>query len=273
MDLITKAVKDVMYNIPRELLRVAYMEDRVSPYIQSPRSLEEAIREKTIIPRVVADTDLIGGQTIYVPLAGITPKIMDDDNFIFEIPAERTGNRKIISVLAVNYFRSENIPAYQNSSAPMVAPMLGSELSMSAQRAMNSRGSIPLISTAECIVVGHNVVMIRNHLRTAAMTQLKCRVENDQNLANLPLTVFPIFSKLCIFAVKAYIYNELIIKIDAGVIHRGHQLGVFKNTVESYADANENYATCRDEEWGAVTVMADAPVFAELIKTMLDPSI
>ncbi len=273
MDLITKAIQDVKYAIPREILRMAYLEDRVGQYVPAPTSLESAIRDKTILPRVVVDTDIVGGQTIIIDLGGLTPKIIDDHNFIFEIPSERTDNRTIISVLAVNYFRSENIPAGNYNNAPGISPMAGSELSTSAQRAMNSRGSIPLVSTAECIVVGHNVIMIRNHLRTAAMTQLRCRVENDQNLANLPITVAPIFSKLCTFAVKAFVYNELIIKLDRGRIDRGHELGSIKNIIDGYSDSEENYRTCRDEEWGAVATMCDTNVYHDLLKMSINPGI
>lgn len=273
MDLITKAIQDVKYAIPREILRMAYMENRISQYVPIPTSLENAIRDKTILPRVVVDTDIVGGQTIIISLNGITPKAIDDHNYIFEIPPDRTDNRTIISVLAINYFRSENLPAYQFNSAPGIAPTMGSELSMSAQRAMNSRGSIPIVSTAECTVVGHNVLMVRNHLKSAAMTQVRCRVENDQNLANLPITVAPMFSKLCTFAVKAYIYNELIVKLDRGHIDRGHELGSIKSIIDSYSDAEENYRTCRDEEWGAVATMCDTLVYRDLLTMMIDPSI
>ena len=266
MDLITKA-------IPREILRMAYLEDRVADFIAAPTSLEKAIRDKTILPRVVVDTDIVGGQTVIVSLDGIAPKAFDDHNYIFEIPPDRLDNRTILSVLSINYFRSENLPAYQFNSAPGIAPMMGSELSMSAQRAMNSRGSIPIVSTAECTVVGHNVVMVRNHLKTAAMTQIRCRIENDENLGNLPITVAPVFSKLCTYAVKAFIYNELIVKLDRGRIDRGHEIGAIKNIIDSYSDAEENYRTCRDEEWGAVALMCDRLVYEDLLKMMVDPSI
>ena len=60
MDLITKAIQDVKYAIPREILRMAYLEDRVGQYVPAPTSLESAIRDKTILPRVVVDTDIVG---------------------------------------------------------------------------------------------------------------------------------------------------------------------------------------------------------------------
>lgn len=273
MDLITKAIQDVKWAIPREILRMAYQENRVNGILQVANSLDDAIRNRTIIPRVVVDTDIVGGQTLIVSLDGIAPKSIDEHNYIFEIPPERTDHRTIISVLAINYYRSENLPAYQFNSAPAISPMMGSELSMSAQRAMNSRGSIPIVSTAECSVVGHNVIMVRNHLKTAAMTQIRCRVENDQNLANLPIKVAPQFSKLCIYAAKAFIYNELIVKLDRGRIDRGHELGAIKSIIDSYADAEENYQTYRDEQWAAVTVMADRPLYEDLMKLLCDPSI
>lgn len=273
MDLISKAIQDVRYSVPYEILRMAYMDDRAALYRAKPLSLDEAIRERTIVPRVVADTDIANGQVTIISLDGISPITIDDHNYIFEIPSERVDNRKIISVLSVNYYRSELVPGYQYAATPSITPMIGSELTSSAHRAIDTRSSIPIISTAEASVVGHNVIMIRNHLRTAAFTQIRCRVSNDANLQNLPLTVAPVFSKLCIFAVKAFIYNELIIRLDKGHIDRGHEISIIKSMVESYSDAEQNYLSVRDEEWGAVTIMADRPVYEDLIKMQIDPGI
>lgn len=272
MDLITKAIQDIKFSIPREILRMAYLEDRFAQYSQAPVSLDKAIRDKTIIPRVVVDTDIVGGQTIIVSLAGISPKVIDEHNYLFEIPPERVDYRTIMSVLSVSYFRNNSMPGYQFNAAAGVSPSTGGALALSAQRAMNSRENIPIISTAECQVVGHNVVLVRNHLRTAAMTEIRCRVENDENLANMPLTVAPVFSKLCRFAAKAFIYNELIVKLDRGRIDRGHEIGAVKSIIESYADANENYELCRDEEWGAVSIMADRLTYEDLLRLQMDPS-
>lgn len=272
MDLITKAIQDVKYAIPREVLRMAYMDKPVNGFVPLAKNLESAIRDMTILPRVIVDTDIAGGQTILVSLAGLNAKEIDDYNYIFEIPPERVDNRTILSVMAVNYYRSINAQGSRSDVMAGISPASGNDLSSSTQRAMNSRGSIPVVSTAECQVVGHNVIMIRNHLRTAAMAEIRCRVENDQNLSNLPITVAPMFSKLCTFAVKAFIYNELIVKIDRGVIDRGHEIGALKNIIESYSDAEENYRTCRDEEWGAVATMCDTVTYHDLLKMQMFPS-
>lgn len=273
MDLLTKAVQDVKWWIPYEILRMAYTQDRVSHYVKRSSSLEELIREKTIIPRVVVDTNIAGGPTIVIPLDGLSPITMDDQNYIFEIPPDRTENRTIMSVLAVLYYRSELSAGYQHAATPSISPMQGTDLSTSAHRAMDSRGSIPIVSTHEASVVGHNVIMVRNHLRTASMTGIRCRVEHDENLANLPIQVAPTFSKLCLEAVKAFIHTELRIKLDRGLIDRGHDIGSIKSIIDEYADANQNYVTIRDEEWNKVQFMADRPAYEDVLKLMHDPGI
>jgi hypothetical protein len=67
------------------------------------------------------------------------------------------------------------------------------------------------------------------------------------------------------FAVKAYIYNELIVDIDMGELQGGQQLGIFKQIVEGYADAEQNYQD-KLKSWMAISVMNDTPAFHRYLK-------
>lgn len=272
MNLIDKAVIDIRNEIPTEILRMAYLEERYNQ-LRRPISLDEAIRDRTVIGRVVMDTNLLHGVTDIINLEGIQPVMVDGHNFLFEIPDERTGGRKILSVYSVGFFRSDLLTGYQYASVPQTAPMIGTELSASAHRAMDSRGSIPMISTSEVIVVGHNVVMVRNHLSAIRFAEMRCCLEHDANLQNLPMTVFPSFSKLCTLAAKSFIYKELDIRLDRGAIDRGHEIGRIRARVDEYADAEQSYQEFRDEEWGRVLVMSDRLTAEDLLKMQLDPGI
>lgn len=273
MDLISKAVRDIMNTIPTEILKMAYLESHLSGFgvRTKQNTLEDAIRTKTILSRVIEDTNMVGQLTI-VDLTGIVPKNLDENNYIFEIPPERVGFRTIVSVMSINYYRSSVTPGTAFASSPSFMPTVGSDLTLATQKAMDSRGNIPIVSTSECSVVGHNVLMVRNHFRGSALTEARCRVENDETLQNMPMTMSPIFSKLCIYAVKSFIYRTLFIKLDRGAIDRGHEIGAIKQIVDSYSDAEENYITCRQEEWGASAVMADRMMYEDLLKLQLNPA-
>ena len=58
-------------------------------------------------------------------------------------------------------------------------------------------------------------------------------------------------------AVKSYIYNKLIVRLDAGEIFGGAQLGVFKTLIESYADSEANYKDYLEQKWAKITFMND----------------
>ena len=275
MDLISKAIKDVQYAIPREILKMAYLKNTylngVSEYNRRMITLDEAIREMTIVPRVIVDSNCVGGQTVIISLEGLSAINVDAHNYIYQIPEDRLNNRTIMSVLEVNFFRAELMPGYTYGALPSIMPNPGNELSTVANKAMDSRSSIPILSTSECSVVGHNTILVRNHLRSALPVQCRCIVENDENLKNLSVRSAPDFVKLCTYAVKSFIYNELIVKLDRGAIDRGHEIGAIKSIIESYADAEENYWTFLKEEWQAIMIHSDRHLHENLMKIQMDP--
>jgi len=270
MDLITKAITEIKFTIPRAVLKLAYSDRQ--DFRTAPISLDEQIRRKTIMARVLVDADIVGGDTIIVDLAGIAPKLVDEFNYVFEIPPERVNYRTILTALSVNYMNTNQlvgslVPGYSN------AVNSGSDITHAAQRAMDSRSSIPIVSNADCLMVGHNTVMIRNHMRTAAVVQLRCAVTNDERLSNISIRSAPDFSKLCILAVKSFIYNELLIAIDRGYLERGQELGAVRSYIDGLSDAEEMYQTFLREQWGAVSVMNDRLSFEDLLHMQLSPGI
>lgn len=271
MDLITKAIDEIKFRIPRQILEMAYSDGQ--EWRGAPISLDEQIRRKTIHARVLVDANIVGGETIIIPLDGIAPKTIDQYNYVFEIPPSRTNGRTIISVLSAQYMSYNSVAANFVPGTSMTSPACMNEPSMAALRAMNSRSSIPTVSNHECIVVGHNTVLIRNHIASAYVTQLRCVVANDERLSNISIRSAPSFSKLCEFAVKSYIYNELLIKIERGYLHHGQELGVVKSYIEGLSDAEENYQNWLKEEWGVVATINDRLTYEDLLRIQIDPTI
>lgn len=277
MNLITKAISDVQYRVPREILRIAYLENSiytaVNGYQRRQISLDQAIREMTIVPRVLVDADIVGGQTVEINLSGIPATMMDESNAVYEVPPERTNNRTILSCLSVSFYRSSLLPGNNFGSLPSILPNNTNEINSSGLRAMDSRMGIPMVSSSECRVVGHNMIMVTNKLRTATVTRARCILENEEGLGNLNIKAAMDFSKLCEFAVKSFVYNELIVKLDRGRIERGQEIGVIKSIIESYADAEENYQTFLREQWAGAAIHSDRATYEALLKIQMDPGI
>lgn len=271
MDIISKAIDEILFTIPREILKLAYSDP--ANYRAAPITLEEQIRRKTINARVLVDCNLVGGDTIIVPLTGLKPQQIDQFNYVFEVPPDRVNYRTILSVLSVNYMSYNSVTP--NQAAGVVTPTQPHlhDVASAANRAMSSRSNIPIISNSECYVTGHNLIMVRNHLITAAVVQARCVVCNDENLMNISIRNAPDFAMLCKFAVKSYIYNTLLVAMDRGYLERGQELGVVRNYIEGLSDAEENYQTFLKETWGAVGIMSDRLAYEDLIKIQLNPGI
>lgn len=256
MDLITKAIDELKFTIPREILKLAYCERE--DYRAAPLSLDEEIRRKTIMARVLVDTNIAGGDTVIVDLKGLTPKIVDQYNYIYEIPADRVNGRTILTALSVSYMSYNALNnRYLPGASGYPSAYGGSDVLSAGRNMMNSRSSIPVVGTSDCIMVGHNTVMIRNHVIRAAGVQLRCVVTNDERLSNISIRSSPQFSQLCKYAVKSYIYNTLMVKLDRGYLERGQELGVIKSYVDGLSDAEENYQTYLREEWGVQGIFND----------------
>lgn len=271
MDIINKAIQEIQYSIPREVLRLAYM-DR-GDWRKAPVSLDEQIRRKTIQSRVLVDANIVGGDTIYVDLKGIQPMHIDKYNYVFEIPPDRINNRTILTALSVNYMAYNAVMNTYLPGTSVSTPNQINDVSSAAHRAMDSRGNIPIVSNAECVVVGHNTVMIRNHLITASVVQLKCIVTNDERLSNLSIRSAHAFAKLCILAVKSYIYNELVVALDQGHLKFGQEIGVIKSYIEGLSDAEENYQTYLHEEWSGVATINNRLAYEDLLRIQISPSL
>ena len=85
MNAIEKALQDVLFTIPRELLHHSFIK-RGSSVIKYPVSLETVIREKVITARVLTDCNLVGGVQLEIPLVSLNPVYTEGNNAVYKIP-------------------------------------------------------------------------------------------------------------------------------------------------------------------------------------------
>lgn len=272
MSILAKALDELKYSIPMEILREAFKDD-LQNWRQAPVSLDERILTKVIRPRVLVDTNLVGGVTTIVPLDGLTPKYVDTFTVLYIIPAERISYREIIAVLSVGYLPYGM--AYGTLGDGIGAINAGSmtDVSSVAQRIGDAASSIPAVSNALVELVGYNTILIRDQLRVTNSYQLRCILANEENLNNINPRSYHNFCKLCELAVKAYIYNTLLIKIDTAYLKGGQELGSFKSYVESLSDANENYRTYLLEVWKSTAACNDTTGYDRFIKMQICPGL
>lgn len=272
MNILTKAIDEIKWRIPFELLQIAFKDD-VQDWRRSPVSLDDKILTKIIRPRVLIDANLVGGQTIIVSLEGLTPKYIDTYTIVYEIPAEKVLYRTIMAVLSIGYLPFST--AYNSMGAGMgsVNPNTMSDILSAAQRVGDSVSNIPPISNGSVELIGYNTILVRDQLRVTNAYQLRCVIGNDENLNNISPRSYHVFSRLCELAVKSYIYNKLIVGIDQAYLTGGQVLGEIKNLVDSYADAEENYRTHLDEVWRPTAFANDNMSYQRFIKLQISPGV
>ena len=272
MTAISKALQEIRFSIPEPILRAAF---EIPQYWRGPPiSLDEVIVQKVIAPRVMVDADITGGAFAMIPLAGIPMEYIDMYSMVFHIPKELTQGRSILSVLSVSYMPAGGAGwSDGNSNYGLSNQRNVSNLASAMQRVSDSVSNLPPVSNAYVDLIGENTVMIRNQARVTQTYVLRCILRNDENMNNISPRSWGAFAKLCVFAVKAYIYNELIIKIDQAYLQGGQELGAFKSYVENLSDANEMYLTHLREVWQVTSFMNDTNANTRIIKLMVNPAV
>src|SRR5262249_50995141 len=118
-------------------------------------------------------------------------------------------------------------------------------------------------------LIGENTIMIKDTTLLPSWTFLRCILAADETMSHLQLRTYPKFAKLVEHAVKAYIYNQLIVNVDIAELYGGHALGIFKEIVGEYKDENELYETYLREKWQKISLMNDQESFGRLIRTVV----
>lgn len=266
MNPVSKALADIKREIPKEILNRAFLRPENGLFATATQSIDEAIRARVIYGRVMEDTNLVGGAEIRVELTGMPFEQTDSLRRVYRIPKIKTGGRTIMSALNVSFGSS----SYMATVGGMASQGCGSSgLTDLLQAVMSSHSNIPDTGEASCQLVGENVIMVEMGNYNPYQLYLRCVVSHDPNLSHLQLRSYMDFSELCVFACKAHIYNTLIIQMGDGQLQGGQNLGVFKEIVDGYSDANELYKTFIKEKWTKIMFMNDNEKMNRFIRGML----
>lgn len=267
MNVVTKILTDIRFSIPPTILKIAFKGISQSRFNQAPVSIDNEILNRVIRARVIPDTNIVGGEAIFVEIGDLNPSYNDLMNLTYEIPPERLNHRQIMSVLSVANGNYTNITpgGISNNMSAVGSTAYGSssDIERAAQRVMDSYSSIPDVSNAHVDVIGPNTIIIKYRSNVVAFpAAIRCFVANEENLSNINPRFIPIFSILGILAVKSYIYNNLIVELDQGFLSGGQELGAIKNEIEKYSDAEEMYRDYLTQNIQAVSIMNNHEEYA-----------
>lgn len=272
MNAITKALDHLKFTIPHEVLTAAFQDD-YSGWRQAPVSRDTMIFEKVIKARVLVDANLVGGSQVIIPLDTVPMQQMDNYTYMYQIPPEMTSNREIVSIQSVGYLPYAGAFGFGSYNQPMAASGSMSDLAVAGQRVMDSHSSMPAVSTASADIVGYNTVVIRDSQRLSAIYTLRCTIANEVNLNNINPRSHIQFAKLCELAVKAYIHNKLIIKMDQAYLSGGQELGSLKSYVDGLSDHETMYMDYLRNVWQVTAFHNDTPNYERFLRMQISPGL
>ncbi len=250
MNPIQKAISDIKFKIPMDILNAAFITREFS-HRPIPVSLDTMIRSKVIEARVNVDCNLVGGLEVAIPLGGIQPEYLDPYTAVYRIPKALTQNRVISRVISLS-IGNGSVLGTTNMGLQGYSQILDAAAGVFA-----SQAAIPIVSTAYLSLIAENTVLVTDQMAMPNTVHLRCYLENDADMSQLRSTTYHKYAKLVELAVKSYIYNQLTISIGQAQLSGGMELGRFREIVDSFADAEENYQTYLEEVWRRVSIMDD----------------
>lgn len=255
MNAIQKALKDIRSNIPKAILEETFLAQNVSPFggrhNYQPMSIDQRIREAVIDGTVLPDCHLVSGTEITVPIGTVRPEYVNSYNLVYRIPKNLTQQRSILRVLHIT-FGDGGIAGSMNLGLQGRSALLDK-----AQGVMQSRMPIPIVSTANIELIAENTVLVRENIAMPGNPYLRCVIESDSELNHLQPSAVLLFGRMCVLACKAHIFNTISISMDQAQLSGGMALGRFREVVDSYSDAQEQYETLFNERWRKTALMAD----------------
>jgi hypothetical protein len=257
MNAIQHALNEIKHRIPMPILKEAFQNDIIRRETWGRRhapmvSIDHVIRDKVIEGRVIPGMNLISGQRELVSLVGLAQQAEEDWSLVIEIPKSRTHGRSITAVYAM----VTGTPTGALGGSVSMQFGASSGIVDGLRAAKQSREAMPLMSDANIQVIADNTILIRSPLRLAGTLYLDCQLENDNTLSNVPPAAWKHFRKLAEYAIKAYIYNTLLIPMDEAQISGGMSIGSFKSVVDSYSEMNDLYDEQMDK-WQKIAILSD----------------
>lgn len=254
---ISYALSYIRRSIPIELLNLTYLVNQQFR-VTTAESLDDRIRQEVIYPIVLTDCNLIGGVETTLALDPSTREQVDLFTAIFRVPMTVTNHRRITAALSVGYGTATNNGFVSGAGAGFTSPSLNQNLVMGAASGVwASNTPIPLVSTARCVLIAENTVMVTDSIALPPVINLRCWLENEGDLTHIKPPSYIYFAQLVEHAVKANIWVKNKVYMDQGSQSGGSEIGAYKEIVEGYADSNQNYREFFDETWGQVTRFND----------------
>ena len=270
LDPVNYALLEVRDTIPPAVLSLVFnssVRKFMSSHIHDSDSALYEIRQRIIDRRVRRYVDAHSGIEVTVDLHGLQPEQVDRYTYVWRIPKSRTNGRTITSAYALTYGSNGSIGLAPNAASANfgTAQCGNSQFIDAANRLINAQANLTINQTANCTIVGENVIMINDYQPIILYGYLRCIVGSDSDFSHIKPHYMPDFAKLVILATKAYIYNNYRTDLNQGYLSGGQEMPVIREIVEGYADAEEMLQEFR-KTWRKIAQLNDPRRMARRIR-------
>ena len=243
IDAVRSALTHIYNVIPMPILEATF-----KPY-EYNTSIDNLILSKVLLARVRDDISLRGGKILKIILnqnwceytSSPSPYALgiSGSYTVFTIPPEARDNRDISCVLSVRFpytLGTSNSCSFYNNNT-----IKGNTLSGLACAALQAQTGANQLSTPQAYVLPGNVIKLDPPQYNFVPWQVTTRLIYDDNFSGMDVSSIRPFCLLAEYATKAYIYTNLIMLIESNMVVKGAELGIVKDIVSGYQDANEKY--------------------------------
>src|SRR5574344_131066 len=241
IDALRTALMHIQSVIPPQMLEAAF-----KPY-ENNTSLDELIISKVINFRVRDLISIRGGRILKLILNQNWCKFTRSPSpyalgisgayTVFHIPSEARDNRDMVCALGVRFpytlGTSNSSMFYSNES------IKGNTLSGLACAALQAQTGANALSVPQAIIKPGNIIQLDPPQYNFVPWQVMVRLKYDDNFSGMDVSSLSSFYKICELATKSYIYTQLIFDVESNAVFRGVELGVMRDFMNEYKDADE----------------------------------
>lgn len=243
IDGLSAALQRIHTVIPEPILEAGFADEGFDI------SIDEQIKQKVLLPRVRQDMSVRCGPLLQLilderwihPVSSPSRYALGiaGANSVYHIPPEAREHRDIASAFDIEFPFSLGTQG-QGAGLWSDCQRAGNSVASLSCAILKSKTYANMLVRPTVTLYPGNIIALSPQISVLPW-KVHCRLQIDDNFSSFDVSLIAPFTQLCEQAVKAYLYNKLLMVVETGLVWRGAEIGVAKDIVSSYSDANEKY--------------------------------
>lgn len=262
-------LQHILHNVPEAILREAF----IPKDVKVPNTIDFYINDKIIAGRCLDACNLYSGKKKRILLkTEYLEKVAVPDHYsvlnaaavgVYRIPPEHREHRDISHVLELLYPYSAT--GFTNINYPSMIHS-GNTVGDTASDVIKSHTNEDVYARPRPILLAGDLIKLEPPQLSHIDWMMEVLLKFDEDFTNMNQSAIAELSKLALSATKAYVYNELILKINEVFLVGGQEQTTFRDIVQSYEGENERFDELVKDVRGAMS--ADPELLSDMLSHM-----